>query len=182
MNKPKHCVIKIGSYGPELETFESEVEKIKWLSEQSDAEDDFVEFTLNGGVDIDFVQTPNTGEDAQEELAEKVQELKETYEIIALMYGVKLPMDRQLDFIKAQALQLPGAPGRDGATFGLPDIDELLLIGISGFIDSDEEFWSCETDEVGHPIVVNLKSLERRSSYWGASHRMVILREIEKVG
>jgi len=60
------CVIAITNSGPELHEFETEKQKYEWLATQSDFEDDFVAFEVQGT--ISSLENPNVGEYAKEEL------------------------------------------------------------------------------------------------------------------
>ena len=65
------CVIAITNAGPELHEFESEKQKLEWLATQSNLEDDFVAFEVEGT--ISGLESPHVGEDAQDVLDEMTE-------------------------------------------------------------------------------------------------------------
>ncbi len=61
-----YCVIYTSACGPNLIEFDSERDRLKWLSEQDDRDEDFFSFEVVGS--IDGLTTPNMGKYALEEL------------------------------------------------------------------------------------------------------------------
>jgi hypothetical protein len=61
-----YCVIYTSACGPNLIEFDSERDRLKWLSEQDDRDEDFFSFEVVGS--IDGLTTPNVGKYALEEL------------------------------------------------------------------------------------------------------------------
>lgn len=61
-----YCVICTDSGGPSLIEFDSERDRLKWLSDQDDSHEDFYSFEVVGT--IDGLTTPNVGKYALEEL------------------------------------------------------------------------------------------------------------------
>ena len=60
-----YCVIYTDSSGPSLIEFDSERDRLKWLSEQDDSHEDFYSFEVVGS--IDGLTTPNVGKYALED-------------------------------------------------------------------------------------------------------------------
>ena len=66
------CVIAITACGPELHEFNSEKAKLEWLATQSNHEDDFTAFVVEGT--ISGLESPHVGKDAKEALDEMLAE------------------------------------------------------------------------------------------------------------
>lgn len=65
-----YCIITTSDFGPDLIEFQSERDRLEWLSEQDDSFEDFYSFEVEGS--ITGLTIPNTGRYAREELAELV--------------------------------------------------------------------------------------------------------------
>jgi hypothetical protein len=61
-----YCVIYTDPSGPSLIEFDSERDRLTWLSEQDDSHEDFYSFEVVGS--IDGLTTPNVGRYALEDL------------------------------------------------------------------------------------------------------------------
>ena len=61
-----YCVICTDSSGPSLIEFDSERERLTWLTEQDDSHEDFYSFEVVGT--IDGLTTPNVGKYALDDL------------------------------------------------------------------------------------------------------------------
>jgi len=157
----KFCVIQIGSYGPSCEEFSTELERTKWLAEQDDHDDDFVQFEIDGEIESGSVCSASVGKDAQENLEDEIQKLRDRNPIVVLDPGEDVLFVG--DTFRMLALgdlslfkdKLPAGAG--DASFVMPTVLELqdLVRAMPEVFKAEGWYWSYSTDEVGYHYAVH---------------------------
>lgn len=157
----KFCVIQVGSYGPSCNEFSTEIERTKWLAEQSDHDDDFVQFEIDGEIESGSVCSASVGKDAQENLELEIEKLRDRNPVVVLNPGDSTlavgDVFRMLNMGDFSLLKDKMPAGTGEASFVLPTALELQdLVRVMPEIFTVEGwYWSCSFDECGYHYAVH---------------------------